>query len=44
VNPRLDFDRDAARGFRLNLPAGATLRWAPGETHDVTLVRYGGDQ
>ena len=44
VNPRLEFDRDAARGFRLNLAAGATLRWAPGETRDVTLVRYGGDQ
>ena len=44
VNPRLEFDRDAARGFRLHLAAGATLRWAPGETHDVTLVRYGGEQ
>jgi urease subunit gamma/beta len=39
VNGRLEFDRDAARGFRLDLPAGATLRWAPGETRDVTLVR-----
>jgi urease subunit gamma/beta len=39
VNQRLDFDRAAARGFRLDLPAGATIRWAPGETHDVTLVR-----
>jgi len=38
VNPRLEFDRDAARGFRLDLPAGATLRWAPGETLEVTLV------
>ena len=44
VNPRLEFDRDAARGFRLNLAAGATLRWAPGETHEVTLIRYGGDR
>lgn len=42
VNQRLDFDRDAARGFRLDLPAGATLRWGPGEMRDVTLVRYGG--
>ena len=39
VNARLSFDRDAARGFRLDLPAGATQRWAPGETHEVTLVR-----
>lgn len=44
VNQRLAFDREAARGFRLNLAAGATLRWAPGETHDVTLIRYGGDR
>lgn len=43
VNQRLKFDRDAARGFRLDLPAGATLRWAPGETRDVSIVRYGGD-
>jgi urease subunit gamma/beta len=42
VNARLDFDRTAAHGFRLDLPAGATLRWAPGETRDVTLVRLGG--
>lgn len=41
VNARLQFDRDAARGFRLDLPAGATLRWAPGQTLDVTVVRSG---
>ena len=44
VNRRLEFDRAAARGFHLDLPAGATLRWAPGETREVTLVRYGGQQ
>ena len=44
VNQRLEFDRDAAAGYRLDLPAGATLRWAPGETREVTLVRYGGEQ
>ena len=42
VNPRLAFDRDAARGFRLDIPAGDSLRWAPGETRDVDLVRFGG--
>ena len=42
VNPRLVFDRDAARGYRLDMPAGATERWAPGETRTVRLVRYGG--
>ena len=44
VNPRLAFDRAAAAGFRLDLPAGDSLRWAPGETRDVELVRYGGDR
>lgn len=42
VNPRLEFDRAAATGFRLDLPAGASLRWAPGESREVTLVRYRG--
>jgi urease subunit gamma/beta len=38
ANQRLAFDRDAARGFRLDIPAGESLRWAPGETREVTLV------
>jgi len=42
VNPRLVFDREMARGYRLDLPAGASERWAPGETRTVRLVRYGG--
>lgn len=42
VNRRLVFDRDAARGFRLDLPAGSSERWAPGESRSVTLVRYRG--
>lgn len=43
VNARLIFDRNAARGFRLDLPAGASERWAPGETKTVRVVRFGGD-
>jgi len=43
VNPRLVFDRSAAVGFRLDLPAGESLRWAPRQTHEVTLVRRGGE-
>jgi urease subunit gamma/beta len=42
VNPKLMFDRDAARGFRLDVPAGDSTRWRPGETLDVDLVEYGG--
>lgn len=43
VNPRLVFDRAAATGFRLDLPAGSSERWAPGETKAVRLVRFEGD-
>jgi urease subunit gamma/beta len=42
ANPNLSFDREAARGFRLDLPAGDSMRWAPGETREVTLVSLGG--
>lgn len=42
VNQRLEFDRAAAAGFRLDLEAGSSERWAPGETRTVTLVRFGG--
>jgi urease subunit gamma/beta len=41
VNPRLAFDRAAAAGFRLDLPAGSSEQWAPGESREVTLVRHG---
>jgi urease subunit gamma/beta len=40
VNQRLVFDRSAAAGFRLDLPAGNSERWGPGETKTVRLVRY----
>jgi len=43
VNQRLVFDRDAARGYRLDLPAGASERWAPGETRNIHLVRFARD-
>jgi urease subunit gamma/beta len=42
VNRRLIFDRTAAAGHRLDLPAGSTERWAPGEARIVTLVPFGG--
>ncbi len=43
VNARLDFDRAAARGFHLDLPAGGYAGWEPGETKTVKLVRYAGE-
>jgi urease subunit gamma/beta len=42
VNARLDFDRAAAKGFRLDLPAGSSTRWSPGESRSVVLVRFRG--
>lgn len=42
VNPRLEFDRAQGAGFRLDLPAGSSERWAPGESKVVSLVRYRG--
>jgi urease subunit gamma/beta len=42
VNKRLSFDRTAAAGFRLDIEAGSSERWAPGETRTVTLVRFAG--
>lgn len=43
VNPRLEFDRDAARGFRLDIPAGSSVHWDPAEEKEINLVRYGGE-
>jgi urease beta subunit len=42
VNARLQFDRERAAGFHLDVPAGSSERWAPGETRTVRLVRYTG--
>jgi len=42
VNVALDFDCAAARGRRLDIPAGTAVRFEPGQSHEVTLVDYGG--
>ncbi len=44
TNRRLEFDRDAAYGRHLDLPAGRSVRFAPGEEREVSLVPYAGDQ
>ncbi len=38
INPALEFDRDAARGFRLNIPAGTAVRFEPGQQREVEVV------
>jgi urease subunit beta len=42
VNEALHFDRAAARGFRLDIPAGTAVRFEPGDTREVSLVALGG--
>lgn len=42
ANPALDFDRDAARGRRLDIPAGTAVRFEPGIEMTVTVVPLGG--
>lgn len=42
VNRALAFDRETARGMRLDIPAGTAVRFEPGQTREVTLVPYGG--
>jgi urease beta subunit len=42
TNARLAFDREAARGYRLDVAAGTSVGFAPGERMAVELVRYGG--
>lgn len=42
TNAALSFDRDKARGFRLDIPAGTAVRFEPGQTRSVTLVELAG--
>jgi urease subunit beta len=43
VNDALHFSRDAARGMRLNIPAGTSVRFEPGDEKEVTLVEFAGE-
>jgi urease subunit beta len=44
TNGALQFDRDAARGMRLNIAAGTAVRFEPGQQRTVELVDYAGDR
>ncbi|PRY99501.1 urease subunit beta [Jezberella montanilacus] len=44
TNAALVFDRQAARGFRLNIPAGTAVRFEPGQEREVELVALAGDR
>lgn len=42
TNPALKFDREKAKGFRLNIPAGTAVRFEPGQERSVELVALSG--
>lgn len=42
TNNALAFEREATRGFRLNIPAGTAVRFEPGQTREIELVAFAG--
>ena len=44
ANTALDFDRDAARGKRLDIPAGTAVRFEPGQSREISLIDYTGNR
>src|SRR5215207_1930315 len=44
TNPALSFDRDKARGMRLDIPAGTAVRFEPGQTREVRLIPLAGSR
>jgi urease subunit beta len=44
TNNALSFDREATRGFRLNIAAGTAVRFEPGQEREVELVAYAGER
>ena len=44
TNAALQFDRDKARGYRLDIAAGTAVRFEPGQTRDVQLIPFAGDR
>ena len=44
TNSALIFDREATRGYRLDIPAGTAVRFEPGQSREVELVAYAGDR
>ncbi|MDK3072907.1 urease subunit beta [Sedimentitalea sp. JM2-8] len=44
TNNALAFDREATRGFRLDIPSGTAVRFEPGQERSVTLVKLDGDR
>ena len=44
TNAALDFNREQARGYRLDIPSGTATRFEPGQSREVKLVAYSGER
>ena len=44
TNSALSFDRESAKGFRLNIAAGTSIRFEPGQEREIELVAYAGNR
>jgi len=44
ANPALVFDRERAKGYRLDVPAGTAIRFEPGQSREVTLIPFSGNR
>ena len=44
TNTALEFDREATRGYRLNIPSGTAVRFEPGQKRTINLVAYAGEK
>lgn len=44
TNGALQFEREATKGYRLNIPAGTAVRFEPGQEREVELVAYEGEK
>ena len=44
TNEALEFDREAAHGHRLDIPAGTAVRFEPGQSREVKLIPYAGER
>jgi len=44
VNPALHFDRERAKGYRLDITSGTAVRFEPGQEREVTLIAYRGNR
>ena len=44
TNKYLEFDRNISKGMRLDIPSGTAVRFEPGQTKDVELIKIGGER